>query len=122
PPVAHAPPTPLSSVGSMLAGVNVADVSTDQGGGIWAVSDSTVYYFPPGATTPFTYDQGDGLARGWHTWKDPYFNGTDDNPAVLPVTFSAVAGATAGQAVVGNIGAIGDRLRVDPKTGDVQSV
>jgi len=122
PPVAHAPPTPLSGATTMLAGVDVADVSTDEGGGIWAVSDSTVYYFPPGATTPFTYDQGDGLARGWHTWKDPYFNGTDDNPAVLPVTFSAVAGATAGQAVVGNIGAIGDRLRVDPKTGDVQSV
>jgi len=106
----------------MLAGVNVADVSTDQGGGIWAVSDSTVYYFPPGATHPVTYDQSSGLARGWHTWQDPYFNGTDASPATLPVTFSAVAGATAGQAVVGNIGAIADRLRVDPTTGAVQSV
>jgi len=106
----------------MLAGVNVLDVSTDQGGGIWAVSDSTVYYFPPGATQPFKYDQSNGLARGWHTWQDPYFNGTPEAPATLPLTFSSVAGATAGQAIVGNIGAIADRLKVDPRTGAVQLV
>lgn len=122
PPVAHAPPSPLSGATSMLAGVNVADVSTDQGGGIWAVSDSIVYYLPPGATQPFTYDQSKGLARGWRTWQDPYFNGTPEKPATLPLTFSSVAGATAGQAVVGNIGAIADRLVVDPNTGAVQRV
>jgi hypothetical protein len=122
PPVSHSQPSPLSGATSLLGGVDVADVSTDQGGGIWAVSESTVYYFPPGSTKPFTYDQSNGLARGWHTWQDPYFNGTPDHPASLPVTFSAVAGATAGQAIVGNIGAIADRLRIDPKTGAVASV
>jgi streptogramin lyase len=106
----------------MLAGVNVLDVSTDSGGGIWAVSASTVYYFPPGATHPITYDQSKGLARGWYTWQDPYFNGTPESPASLPVTFSAVAGATPGQAVVGNIGAIADRLTVDPKSGAIKNI
>ena len=61
-------------------------------------------------------------ARGWSTWQDPYFNGTPQNPATLPVTFSAVAGATPGQAIVGNIGAIADRLIVDPKTGAILSI
>jgi hypothetical protein len=121
-PVAHASPSPLPGASSMLAGVNVLDVSTDRGGGIWAVSTSTVYYFPPGRATPFTYDQSNGLARGWRTWQDPYYNGTADQPATMPVTFSAIAGATEGQAVVGNIGAIADRLVVDTKTGAVQRV
>jgi hypothetical protein len=89
---------------------------------MWAVSSSTVYYFPPGSAAPVTYNQSNGLARGWRTWKDTYFNGTADNPAVLPVTFSAVAGATPGQAVVGNVGAIADRLVVEPKGGAVQKV
>jgi hypothetical protein len=120
--VAHAPPSPLSGAAGLLAGIDVLDVSTDSGGGVWAVSASTVYYFPPGSATPVTYDQSKGLARSWHAWQDPYFNGTPDNPAVLPVTFSAVAGATAGQAVVGNIGAIADRLIVDPKSGAVRSI
>jgi Two component regulator propeller len=122
PPVTHSPPSPLSGATSMLAGVNIVDVSTDKGGGIWAVSDSTVYYFPPGATTPVTYDQSNGLARGWHTWQDPYFTGTPESPNTLPLTFSAVAGANPGQAVVGNIGAIADRLTVDPKTGAIQDI
>lgn len=122
PPVAHAAPSSLSGATTTLGDVNVLDVSTDQGGGIWAVSESTVYYFPPGATQPITYDQSKGLARGWHTWQDPYYNGTPQSPATLPITFSAVAGATAGQAIVGNMGAIGDRLTVDPKTGAVQGV
>jgi hypothetical protein len=121
-PVTHAPPSPLTGASAILAGVDVLDVSTDQGGGIWAVSSTTVYYFPPGASQPITYDQSKGLARGWSTWQDPYFNGTPDHPATMPVTFSAVAGATAGQAIVGNIGAIADRLVVDPKTGAVQSI
>jgi hypothetical protein len=106
----------------MLAGVDVLDVSTDAGGGVWAVSAAKVYYFPPGKSTPVTYDQANGLARGWRTWQDPYFNGTPDKPATLPVTFSAVGGATAGQAIVGNIGAIGDRLTVDPTSGAVRAV
>jgi hypothetical protein len=118
-PVAHGQPAPLAGATSMLDGVDVLDVSTDRGGGIWAVSASTVYYFPAGRTTPFTYDQSNGLARGWRTWQDPYYNGTTENPATLPVTFSAIAGAAEGEAVVGNIGAIGDRLVVDPKTGAV---
>ena len=122
PPVTHAAPSTLSGASSMLVGVDVADVSTDQGGGIWAVSASKVYYFPPGASQPATYDQSNGLARGWHIYEDPYFKGTPESPATLPVTFTAVGGATAGQAIVGNMGAIADRLRVDPKTGAVQSI
>jgi hypothetical protein len=43
PPVAHAAATPLTGASTMFAGVNVNDVSTDKGGGVWAVSDSTVY-------------------------------------------------------------------------------
>src|SRR5690349_17963182 len=39
PPVTHAPASPLSGATSMLSGVNIVDVSTDKGGGIWAVSD-----------------------------------------------------------------------------------
>src|SRR5262249_22195516 len=48
--------------------------------------------------------------------------GTPGNPKTLPVTFSSVAGATSGQAIVGNIGAIADRVRVDPATGALLSV
>jgi hypothetical protein len=122
PPVAHAAATPLTGASTMFAGVNVNDVSTDKGGGVWAVSDSTVYYLPPGATEPVKYDQSNGLARGWHTWQDPYFTVTPDAPATWPVTFSAVGGANPGQAVVGNIGAIADKLTVDPKSGAVKDV
>jgi ligand-binding sensor domain-containing protein len=35
------------------------------------------------------------------------------------VTFRSVAGATSGQAIVGNVGAIADRLEVDPATGAI---
>ncbi len=122
PAVTHAPPSPLLGAGTMLKGVDVADVSTDNGGGVWAVSDSKVYYFAPGATQPFTYDQSNGLARGWHTWQDPYYTGSLDSPNTMPLTFSAIAGATPGQAIVGNIGAIADRLTVDPRTGAVKDV
>lgn len=121
-PVVHAAPSRLSGATRMLVGVDVLDVSTDRGGGIWAVSPAKVYYFPPGSSTPTTYDQSNGLARGWRTWQDPYFNGTPSSPATLHVTFSAVGGATEGQAIVGNIGAIADRVRVDPRTGALQSV
>jgi hypothetical protein len=121
-PVAHAAPSPLVGATRLLDGTEVLDVSTDSGGGIWAVSSSTVYYFPPGSSRPITYDQSSGLARGWRTWQDAYYNGTAANPAVLPVTFSSVGGATPGQAVVGNIGAIADRLVVDPRSGTVKSI
>jgi hypothetical protein len=107
---------------SMLLGQGVLDASLDAGGGIWAVTAEHVHYFPPGASSPFMYDQKDGLARGWSTWSDTYFNGTPTHPAVSPVTFSAVAGATSGQAVVGNTGAIADRLVVDPSTGRIQRI
>src|SRR5262249_50252818 len=75
-----------------------------------------------GTTQPFKYDQSNGLARGWHTWQDPYYTGTPANPATLPLTFASVAGANPGQAIIGNIGAIADRLAVDPKTGVVKGV
>jgi hypothetical protein len=120
--VAHAKPSPVPTSASLLAGKDILDVSTDGGGGVWAVTASNVYYFPPGKTTPVAYDQSDGLARGWLTWQDTYFNGTPDQPSTQPVTFSAVAGATPGQAVVGNIGAIADRLVVDPKSGAIQKI
>jgi hypothetical protein len=121
-PVAHAPPAPWTSASSMFAGVNVLDVSTDSGGGVWAVSASKVYYLPPGSSTPIVYDQTNGLARGQYTWQDPYYNGTPSSPATIQVTFASVGGATPGQAIVGNIGAIGDRLVVDARTGAVKSV
>src|SRR5581483_11238014 len=105
------PPAPANAT---LTGLDVLDVSVDQGGGVWAVTSSTVYYLPPGRSTPFTYDQKNGLARGWYTWTDTWFS-----PGTYPVTFSAVAVATPGQAIVGNIGAIADRLEVDPASGAV---
>jgi hypothetical protein len=107
---------------TMLSGIDVLDVSTDQAGGVWAVSAQKVYYFPPGRGSPVTYDQSDGLARGWRTWQDPWFEGTPAHPKTDDVSFSAVAGATSGQAIVGNVGAIGDRLTVDPATGKVLAV
>ncbi|MFI5290666.1 MAG: hypothetical protein ACHQ17_13490, partial [Polyangia bacterium] len=51
------PPATEVKVTQLLPGVDVLDVSVDQGGGVWAVTSSTVYYFPPGRATPFTYDQ-----------------------------------------------------------------
>lgn len=121
-PVAHASPAPLAGAVVRLAGVNVLDVSTDQGGGVWAVSYSTVYYFPSGREAPFTYTQADGLARGQTTWQDTYYEGTPTAPVTLPTSFSAVAGATAGQAIVGNVGAIADRLIVDPVSGAILAI
>jgi hypothetical protein len=111
------PAAQLSGATTLLAELNVRDVSTDQGGGIWAVTSSTVYYFSPGKGNPFTYSQAQGLARGQSTWTDIYFSGP--TPVVAPVTFTAVAGATSGQAIIGNEGAIADRLIVDPATGAV---
>jgi hypothetical protein len=118
-PIVHAAPTPLVNVRVLFAGQNILDGSLDRGGGIWAVSATTLFYLPPGATTPFTYDQADGLARGWRTWQDTYYSGTTSAPATFPVSFSAVAGAASGEAIVGNIGAIADRISVDVQSGVV---
>lgn len=116
PVVTHAPPTPIA-VTTLLPGVDVLDVSVDQGGGIWAVSSAKVYYFAPGRTTPFTYDQSSGLARGWTTWNDQWFD-----PGIRPVTFTSVAAGMPGEVMVGNIGAIADRLQVNPSTGAVERI
>ncbi len=113
PAVVHAPATPIS-VGLLLPGVNVLDVAVDQGGGVWAVSASAVYYFAPGQAAPFTYDQTSGLARGQSTWTDTWFS-----PGTYPVTFQSVSAGMPGQAIVGNIGEIADRLQVNPSTGAV---
>jgi hypothetical protein len=110
----HAPPPPAPA-GTILPGLDVIDVSVDQGGGVWGATASKVYYLPPGRSTPFGYDQKSGLARGWYTWTDTYYS-----PGTYPVTFSSVSGATAGQAMIGNIGAIADRLEVDPASGAVR--
>jgi ligand-binding sensor domain-containing protein len=117
-PVTHAAPASLAGVTTLLGGQNVLDVSTDQGGGVWAVTSSTVYYFPAGRASPFTYNQASGLARGWWTWNDDYYgygNGA-------PVTFASVAGAMSGEAVIGNVGAIADRMIVSPSSGAVQRI
>jgi hypothetical protein len=114
-PMQHAPPTPMAGAGTLLAGQNVLDVSTDQGGGVWAVTSACVYYLAGGHT--YKFDQSSGLARGWATWTDTWYGyGTS------PVTFTSVAGATPGQAVIGNIGAIADRLEVNPSTGAVTRI
>ncbi len=112
-PIDHAPPSPIA-VTTLLSGQNVLDVSVDQGGGVWAVTSSTVYYFAPGHSSPYTYNQANGLARGEYQWTDTWFE-----PGTYPVTFQSVSGAQPGEAIVGNIGAIADRLEVDPSTGAV---
>jgi hypothetical protein len=107
-----APPSSLGAMSTWLVGQDVLDVSVDQGGGVWAVTPGRVYYYARGAV--HAYDQSSGLARGWATWTDTWFN-----PGTWPVTFASVAGGMAGEAVIGNIGAIADRLTVDPSTGAV---
>jgi hypothetical protein len=113
-PVAHAPSQPLTGARTLLGGQNVLDVSTDQGGGVWAITSTKVWYFPSGGGGPFTYDQSSGLARGQYQWTDTWFD-----PGTYPVTFASVAGATPGQAIVGNIGEIADRLQVNASNGAV---
>jgi hypothetical protein len=116
PPIAHAPPTTLSGR-TLLPGVDVLDVSTDQGGGVWAATSAKIYFVPAGQTAPFGYDQASGLARGEYTWVDTWFQ-----PGTYPVTFTSVAGGRSGEVVVGNIGAIADRLEIDPASGAVQRI
>lgn len=117
PPPPPPPPGTLVGVTHLLGGINVLDVSTDRGGGVWAVTPSTVYYFPGGHAPPFTYDQRAGLARGEYTWTDTWFS-----PGTHPVTFTSVAGGVAAQAIIGNVGAIADRLEVNPATGGVTRI
>jgi len=103
-PLAHAAPTPITVAALPGAGL-VYDVGVDRGGGVWAVSPSTVYYWPQASGAPFTYSQANGLARG-----------NAQNP------FAAVAGGNPGQAIVGNRGAIADALAVDPHSGAILSI
>jgi hypothetical protein len=119
-PIDLGPPITSGNVTIYGKGGNFRDVSTDQGGGIWAVSSSTVYYFK--GSTVYTYDQGNGLARGKTTWTDTYWFGSPSSPSTQNVVFTTVAGGMPGQAFVGNIGYTGDRLDVDPSTGAVISV
>jgi hypothetical protein len=115
-PVAHAAPSAMSGAVTLLAGHDVLDVSTDQGGGVWAVVSARVYYVAPGGSV-YSYDQASGLARGWWTWTDTYYGyGT------APVTFASVAGGLAGEAAIGNVGAIADRMEVNPSTGAITRI
>ena len=120
--VMHAPPGTLTGVTVLGAGTDFRDVSSDQGGGVWANTSAAVYYFRGGAT--HTYSQSNGLAQGHTTWTDNYWCMGDGVPcpATWNVTFTSVAGGTAGEVVIGNIGFIADRLNVDPASGAVQSV
>ena len=119
---ADAAPMVNGSFTVLGGGTGFRDVSSDQGGNVWAVTDSKVYFFKK-AGGAYSYDQGNGLAHGKYTWTDSYWCiGANPCPAVNPVTFSAVAGGVAGQAFIGNIGYLGDRLNIDPATGAVITV
>jgi hypothetical protein len=120
--VMHAPPGSLAGVVVLGTGTDFRDVSTDEGHGVWAAASNAVYYFHGGATS--TYNQANGLAQGHSTWVDNYWCMGDGVPCPYTwnVTFTSVAGGLPGQAVVGNIGYIADRLNVDPASGAVQSV
>ncbi len=123
-PIAHAPPATLAGLVVLSSGLDFQDVSTDQGGGIWAVTQQSVYYWPAGATTPYTYNQANGLAQGKTSWLDDYWCAGDGLtcPYTWPVYFNSVAGGQSGQAVVGNQGLIADRIDVVPATGAVQDI
>jgi hypothetical protein len=115
------PPITSGHVTTYGSGGDFRDVSTDASGNIWAVTASTVYYFANG--TAYTYDQGQGLARGQSTYHDEYWClGSTPCPTTNPVTFTTVAGGNPGQAFVGNIGYTGDRIDVNPATGAVLTV
>jgi hypothetical protein len=110
PPLEHAPPSPLPVRNLAGLGTITFDVGSDRGGGIWAVTRDRVYYWPRIDAAPYTYNQaGDGLARG-----------RLENE--VPHAFAAVAGGLAGQALIGNRGAIADHLVVDPGSGRVLSI
>lgn len=118
--VSHGPPITNGHFTIYGTGGDFRDVSTDQGGGIWATTSAAVYYFVGGKT--FTYDQSSGLAEGKTTWTDTYWFGSDTNPSTQNVVFTSVAGGMPGQVFVGHVGYIADRLDVDPSTGAVRDV
>jgi hypothetical protein len=117
-------PPPVERAGWTVLGSGHAfvDVSTDQGGNVWGVTADKVYFFRAGAGDGITFDQADGLAQGKVTWTDTYWFGTPASPSTEQVLFTAVAGGQAGEAFVGNIGMLGDRLQIDPSSGAVESV
>jgi hypothetical protein len=123
-PVQHAPPTTLAGLTTLSTGNDFQDVSTDQGGGVWAVTQAAAYYWPAGATTPYTYNQSSGLAQGQTSWVDTYWCAGDGVPCpyTWPVVFNSIAGGQSGQAVIGNQGFIADRLDVEPSSGAVRDV
>jgi hypothetical protein len=122
--IAHAPPGTLAGIVVLGGGTDFRDVSTDVGGGTWAATSAHIYYWPHGTTAPTTYDQSSGLAQGQTTWNDDYWCLGDGVPcpATWSVSFTSVSGGEPGQAVVGNIGYIADRIDVDPATGALRDV
>lgn len=104
-PLVHASPTPLA-VTRLPVHALFRDVGADRGGGIWAVTSTAVYYWQRLDALPYTYTQTSaGLARSNSTYR-----------------FASIAGGLAGHAYVGNLGAIGDHLVVNPTTGAVVQV
>jgi hypothetical protein len=118
------PPTTLGDVTVFGQGTDFRDVSSDQGGGTWAVTATKVYYWPSRSSAPFLYDQSSGLARGQYTFHDVYWCAGFGLPCPqdFNVEFLSIAGGQGGQAVIGEQGTIVDRLDVDPSTGAVRSV
>jgi hypothetical protein len=124
-PVQHAPPTTLGGDVTIFgSGTDFRDVASDQGGGTWAITATTVYYWPTRGGSAFTYDQSNGLARGQHTFHDVYWCAGFGLPCPqdFNVEFMAIAGGQSGQVVIGEQGTIADRLDVDPTTGEVRSI
>ena len=104
-PMAHAAPTTIA-VTALPGPSNIYDVGIDRGGGIWAVTPAEVDYWPAGLGGPrYTFNQGNGLARG---------NANNH--------FASVAGGVGGEAIVGNVGAIADHIVVDPGSGKLLRV
>jgi hypothetical protein len=122
-PVQHAPPSTLSGLTLLGSGTDFRDVTSDQGGGTWAITASTVYYWPRSGGA-FTYDQTSGLARGQYTFHDTYWCAGFGLPCPhdFAVEFLSIAGGQSGQVVIGNQGTLVDRLDVDPTTGAVRSI
>src|SRR5262249_23864474 len=114
------PPPPMGPFRILGFGVDFLEASSDQGGNIWGASAATIYFFRGGAGDGLTFDQSNGLAHGQTTWTDTYWFGTDASPSIQPVSFTSVARGMAGQAFIGNVGFIGDRLEIDPASGAVQ--
>lgn len=118
--VSHGPPITNGNFTIYGSGTDYRDVSTDQGGGIWATTSSTVYYWRAGKQ--FTYDTSSGLAEGKSTWSDTYWFGSPTNPSTQQTVFTSVAGGMPGQVFVGHLGYIADRLDVDPTNGNVLDI